>query len=94
MNAIANKSLVATALVALLGAASLAFMEVEPTVPAQEVLKFERVVIEGKQARAEQAVGIVVLPRVVIEGRRGDAVQLANAAMAAKAANCSTTALC
>ena len=87
-NTIASKSLVATALIALLGAASLAFMQVEPTAPAPEVLKFERVVIEGKRASAEQTAAIVHLPRVVVEGRRSDAVQLA------KAGNCSTTATC
>lgn len=91
MNAIANnKSLVATALVALLGAASLAFMHVEPIAEQQpEIVKLERVVINGKRAAAPEAVAIVQLPRVVVEGRRADM-----ALQVAKAANCGTTAVC
>ena len=91
MNAIANnKSLVATALVALLGAASLAFMHVEPAPEQQpEIVKLERVVINGKRAvAAEAAITIVQLPRVLVEGHRADAVQVA------KAASCGTTNLC
>ena len=87
MNAIANKSLIATALVALLGAASLAFMHVEPIAP-QEIVQLERVVVVGKRAAAEEAVAIVQLPRVVVTGHRSDAVQIA------KAGSCNTTAVC
>ena len=89
MNVIANnKSLVATALVALLGAASLAFLQVEPAQAQPEIVKLERVVINGKRAAAPEAVAIVQLPRVVVEGRRADAVQVA------KAGNCGTTSVC
>ena len=90
MNAIANnKSLVATALVALLGAASLAFMHVEPMSGQPEIVKLERVVINGKRAvAADEAVTIVQLPRVLVQGHRGDAIQVA------KTANCSTTTVC
>ncbi|MBV8503010.1 MAG: hypothetical protein JO006_15000 [Paucibacter sp.] len=88
MNAITTKSLAITALVALLGAASLAFMQTEPAAPRQEVLKFERVVIEGKRAVATQTADIVKLPRVVIEGRHHDTMQLA------KANHCSATVSC
>ena len=90
MKAIANnKSLVATALVALLGAASLAFMHVDPAPEQPEIVKLERVVINGKRAvAANETVAIVRLPRVIVEGRRADAVQIA------KAGNCSTTTVC
>ena len=89
-NAIANnKSLIATALVALVGAASLAFMHVDPMPEQAEIVKLERVVINGKRApAADQAVAIVQLPRVLVEGRRAGAVQVA------KAGNCGATTVC
>lgn len=63
-----------TAIVAVAASAVLALTLAEETsMPAQQVVKLERVVIEGQRARVEQ------LPRVVVEGRRIDGVAIAQA---------------
>ncbi len=76
MNTATFKTVAATTIVALFGAAALVLASVEAT-PAPQIVKLERVVITGQ--RAAQLARVEHLPRVVIEGRRADAQQVAQA---------------
>ena len=85
-----------TALIAVAGAAAIGLGLAANTpdhkasaAPASQIVKLERVVINGKRAPAtvQTAQYIEVLPRVIVEGRRADAsVRLA----AAKTCNAET----
>lgn len=58
----------AAALVALTALTGAAWMTITVPAEAPEVVKLERVVIEG--ARAPEVAAVQQLPRVVVEGRR------------------------
>jgi hypothetical protein len=82
-----------TALIAVAGAAAiglgLATSVTPSTSPASQIVKLERVVVNGKRAPAtvQTAQRVEVLPRVIVEGRRvDDSVRLA----AAKTCNAET----
>ena len=79
-----SKTLVATLVIAVVGAAGLVLGQAPEATPRQEIVKLERVVIEGRRAPQVVASGKVEhLPTVVIEGRRShdaDDVQVARAA--------------
>ena len=72
MNTTSSSTLIAAALIALVGATALAFGNAEIKTP-QEVVQLERVVLTGKRAADTQLAKIEQLPRVVIEGRRAGA---------------------
>jgi hypothetical protein len=84
-------ALFAALTIALAGAASLVVLEAPQAeaMPAQQIVKLERVVVEGRRAPQATTVArnIERLPTVVIEGRR-DQTQIASAAA------CKVTAIC
>ena len=76
-------ALFATALIAVAGAAAGLALEAAPQAPAaqSQVVKLERVVIEGRRVQT--------LPTVIVEGRRSqDGTQLARAVCDTKTAIC------
>ena len=79
-----SKTLVATLVIAVLGAAGLVLGQAPEAAPRQEIVKLERVVIEGhRSAQVLAMTKMERLPTVVIEGRRShdaDDVQVARAA--------------
>lgn len=87
------KTLVVTALIALsaVGAAIGTVIGHADTAARHDVVKLERVVINGKRAdAASQVAKVEQLPRVVVEGRRADAASV----QVAVARLCDTQALC
>ena len=76
-------ALFATALIAVAGAAASLVLEAAPEAPAAQpqVVKLERVVVEGRRVQT--------LPTVIVEGRRSqDGTQLARAVCDTKTATC------
>lgn len=93
MSRTATKTFVATVVLALVAAATLALThQVDGSVSQPAVVKLERVVVVGKRAvpaaeATQQAQQIVRLPQVVIEGRSVATEQR----LAAAKASCTST---